>query len=136
MDIYATEVFHLLHLSKTSNEMNERTKCLAFANYFTDAEKLQELRSWWDSIVSHGPNTVCYPNTSNSWLTVKLPYFDDVIKIFEGTFIKITVERRKYLGEIVRSKKYKQQYVLKTVQNWIHKIERLSDITKDFPHET
>lgn len=65
-----------------------------------------------------------------------MPYFDDVIKIFEGTFIKITVERRKYLGEIVRSKKYKQQYVLKTVQNWIHKIERLSDITKDFPHET
>ena len=41
MDVYASRVFSLLHLNEALNEMNERTKCLAFADNFTGAGKLQ-----------------------------------------------------------------------------------------------
>ena len=46
MGMYATGMFPLLHLNETSNEINERTKRLVFADDFTVAGKLQELRSW------------------------------------------------------------------------------------------
>lgn len=65
-----------------SKEINERTKRLAFANDFTGAATLNELRSWWDSIVSHDRNIGFYPKASNSWVTVKEHYFDDASKIF------------------------------------------------------
>ena len=46
MGMYATGMFPLLHLNETSNEINERPKRLVFADDFTVAGKLQELRSW------------------------------------------------------------------------------------------
>ena len=58
MGMYATGMFPLLHLNETSNEINERPKRLVFADDFTVAGKLQELRSWQDSIVSHRPKLV------------------------------------------------------------------------------
>ena len=103
--MYATRVFPSLHLNDTSNEMNERIKRLALVDDFTGAGKLQELRSWWDSIASHGPNINYYPKASTSWLTVKEQYF----KIFEGTTVKITVKGIRHLGAIVGSKEYKRQ---------------------------
>ena len=70
--------------------MNERTKRLASGYNLTGAGKLLELQSWWDSIVSH----VDYSKASKSYLTVKEQYFNDAIKIFEGTGVKITVKGR------------------------------------------
>ena len=35
----------------------------------------------------------------------------------------------------IGNKEYKEQYVLETVQNWIHKAELLSDLAKAFSHE-
>ena len=43
MGMYAIAMFPLLHLNERSNEMNERTKRLAFADDFTGAGNLQEL---------------------------------------------------------------------------------------------
>ena len=82
MSLYVKAMFPLLHLKEPSNEMNERTKRLAFADDFTGAGKLQELRLWWDNIVSHGPNFGYYREASKSWLTLNVNYFDDAIKIF------------------------------------------------------
>ena len=90
-----------------SNEMNQRAKFLAFAGNLLDSGKLQGLRSWWDSIVSHVPNIGYYSNGSKSWLTVREQYFDDSIKILEGTSVKITMRVRRHLGATVGSKVYK-----------------------------
>ena len=104
MGMYATGIFPLLHLNETSNEINERPKRQVFADDFTVAGKLQELRSWWDSIVSHGPNIGYYAKASKNWLTVKERYFDGTIKIFEGTGVMITVKGGRHRGAIVGSK--------------------------------
>ena len=52
----------LLHLNEMSNEMNQRAKFLDVL----DADTFQELRSWWDSIVSHVPNIGYHSNGSKS----------------------------------------------------------------------
>ena len=135
MGMYAIGVFYLLHLNETSNQINQRTRRLAFADDFTGSGKLQELRSWWDSILSHGLNIGYYPKASKSWLTIKEQYFDDAIKIFESTGVKIIMRGRGYLDAIVGSKEYKRQYLSEAVHNWNHEIVRLSDIAKAFPHE-
>ena len=72
-----------------------------------DSGKLQGLRSWWDSIASHVLNIGYYSNGSKSWLTVREQYFDDSIKILEGTGVKITMRVRRHLGATVGSKVYK-----------------------------
>ena len=112
--MYTTGVFPLLHVNEMSNEINERTKRVAFVDDFTGSGKLQELRSWWDSIVSHGLNISYYPNVIKSWLTIKQQYFDDAIKIFEDTGVIITMKGRRHLGAIIGSKEYKRQYVSET----------------------
>ena len=75
--------------------MNERTERLTFADDFTGANKLQELRSWWESIVSHGPHIDYYPKASKIWLTVKEQHCHDVINIFEDNGVKIAVKDRR-----------------------------------------
>ena len=47
---------------------------------FESVGRLQELRSCWDSIVSHGLNIDYYPKISETWLTVKEQYFHDKVK--------------------------------------------------------
>ena len=96
MGMYATGVFPLPHLNETSNEVNEITKHLAFTDDFTGSGKLQELQSRWDTIVNHGTNIGYYPKSSKSWLTVKQQYFDNAIKIFEGTSVKNTMRGRRH----------------------------------------
>lgn len=44
--MYAIAMSPFFHLNEPSNEMNERTELRAFANAFTGAGKLEELRSW------------------------------------------------------------------------------------------
>lgn len=85
----------LLHLNETSKEMNERTKRLTFADDFTAADKLQELRSWWESTVSHGPHIDYHPKASKIWLTVKEQSCHDVINILEDNGVKIAVKDRR-----------------------------------------
>lgn len=80
--MYTIAMSPFFHPNEPSNEMDERTELRPFANAFTGAGKLEELRLWWGSIVSHGPNIGYYRKASTSWLTPKVKYFDDMIKIF------------------------------------------------------
>ena len=72
MGMYATGVFPLLRLNETSSEMNE-----------TGAGKLQELQSWWDSIVSYGPNIGYCPKAT-------LSGDDCVSTIFTSSFLSLS----------------------------------------------
>ena len=107
MGMYAIRVFPLIHWNKTSNVINGRTKRLAFADDLTGAGKLQELRSWVDSIVSHGPNIGYYSKAYKSWLILKAQYSGEAIKIFEGTGATITVKGKRHLCVIFGRKGYK-----------------------------
>ena len=110
------------------------TKQAGFADDLSGAEKLINLRLWWDNIFTFGPLLGYYPNASKTWLVVKPQLLSEARRIFEGTGIKITVEGRKHLGGFVGTREAEEQYATKKITELTEMIISLADIAKSEPH--
>ena len=42
-------------------------------------------------------------------------------KIFEGSGVKIEIDRERHLGAVIGSEKYRKEYVSSKVDNWVPK---------------
>ena len=130
MSMYTMGILPLLQLYMAK----ENTKRIAFADDFTGIGKLNQLKDWWDIVCLHGPNLGYFPKASKSWLIVKVQHYESAIKLFEGSEVKITTEGNRHLGAIIGTAKYKEEYLSKTVDEWIKQINLLSQIAKSYPH--
>ena len=99
----------LIDVVVTSTE--SQVVLLAYANDFSAAGKLDDLRKWWDTLTITGPKYGYYPEPRKTWLVVK-PYASQrTTKIFCRTKTKITNEGHRYLGETVGTKGFKDCYM-------------------------
>ena len=57
-------------------------------------------------------------------------------EIFEGTGIKFTVSGERYLGAVIGSKKFREEYVINKVNAWIQDVEQVAKIAIDEPAYT
>ena len=67
-------------------------KHVSFADDLTDAGKLDEIKIWWDNLMTDGPKHGYYPKPSKSFLIVKQYYKEYGERIFAGSNINITTE--------------------------------------------
>ena len=74
---------------------------LAFVNDSTGAEKLNQIKTWWNHLRFRRPIYGQYPNPSRSYTIVKYQYEQNVRKIFLTTNINITVSRAKHLVAVM-----------------------------------
>ena len=70
MAAYSVGVTPLFPLIKNQLKAN-KTKHVAFADEVIGAERLRQLREWWNNITIYGPPIGYYPKPSKSWLAVK-----------------------------------------------------------------
>ena len=76
----------LIDVVVTSTE--SQVAVLAYADDFSAAGKLDNLRKWWDTLTITGPKYGYYPEPTKTWLVVK-PYASQrTTKIFFRTKIK------------------------------------------------
>ena len=104
MAIYGTGVTllinMLIYIFATSTE--SQIGVLAYADDFSVAGKLGDLRNWWQTFLI-GPKFGYYTEPTKTWLAVK-PYASQwTTKIFSGGKIKITNEGHRHLGEKVET---------------------------------
>lgn len=66
MCIYAIGILPLVNLHDLDENSKNVPKRVAYADDFTGVGKLEELRSWWENIVHHGPNIGYYPKADKS----------------------------------------------------------------------
>ena len=75
-----------------------------------------------------------FPNGTKSWLVVKEDALDSVREVFDGTNIHITTEGHRYLGGVIGSEAFEQQFLQQKVQDGISDLRKLSVIAESQPH--
>ena len=92
------------------------------------------LKRWWDLLQVLGPWYGYFPNGTKSWLVVKEDALDSVREVFDGTDIHITTEGHRYVGGVIGSEAFEQQFLQQKVQDWISDLRKLSVIAESQPH--
>ena len=113
MAVYAlglTPLFDHLQSVKRS------AKHVAFADDLTGAGNLEEIKIWWDTLITEGPKYGYYPKPSKSFLIAKQHYKEYAERIFVGSNIKITTEGARHLGVALGDISFKEEYL----RNEIH----------------
>ena len=96
----------------------------------TAAGSLGDLRKWWDEISSLGPGYGYFPNGSKIHLIVKSEYAEHAKFLLTGLGIEVTTRGHRHLGTIVGSISFRDEYVRKSVDEWVSKLRYLSKIAK------
>ena len=135
MAVYAIAIIPLiLMIIEAMCKMPEKnSKTVAYADDFSAAGTLKNLRSWWDVLCQLGPKFGYYPEATKSWLIVKPNKNNQAVSIFEGTKINITEEGKRHLGAVIGSKDYKIKYVSDQVHQWLDELKVLCEIAKSEP---
>ena len=114
-------------------QINELAGEVWFADDATGGGSLTALRSWWDKLVTLGPNFGYHPNGDKTWLVVKEGLEDAATEAFVGTSVRVTTQGRKHLGAALGSRSFVEQCVSQQVEEWIAELEQLSTIARSHP---
>lgn len=130
MAAYAIGVSPLLRilLDFMNTSGNNTAKHVAFADDFTVAGKLSEIKSYWEKLTSIGPKFGYFPKADKSYLIVKARYIESANEIFKEMHVKITSSGQRHLGAVIGDINYKNQYVNSKIQDLMNQLQLLSQI--------
>jgi hypothetical protein len=126
MPLYALSLIPFIH------RLHGLCKQAWYADDAQAAGQLQDLRTWWDLLVSNGPAYGYYVNPGKTKLVVKSSLLDEALVIFEGTGITIT-EGSRDLGSAIGSASFVAKYAADKVTDWTKEMETLAMIAKVSP---
>ena len=130
MGMYALSVVPLIKLS----EKAESQVCQVwYADDGTGVGKLTQLKGWWDTLASKGPNYGYYTNARKTVLVVKPQHEAQAKGIFANTGIEIQTNGARHLGAAIGSKQFMDEYVQRKVQQWCTELETLTSFATTEP---
>ena len=112
MAIYGIGVTPLINMliDILSTEYSANVNVTAYADNFSAAGNLKDLRRWWIVLTEIGPKFGYYPEPTKTWLVVKPRNSEKLESLFFGTKIKVTTEGRRYLGGSLNTQKFRPIY--------------------------
>ena len=111
-----------------------QVKQVAYADDLSGAGKISDLREWWDTVNTTGPEIGYIPNATKSVLIVKPEHYDHAAETFGGSGVIVTKDGQRHLGAVIGTEAYKKEYVGDKVAEWVKELEDLSAIAKTEPH--
>ena len=104
-----------------------------FADDASASGTIEELKKWWEELVTEGPQLGYLPNAIKCWLIIK-PEKEALAKtIFEDTDINISTEGHQHLGAVLGSRNHLEKYVEEKVEGWINEIVKLAEFAHSHP---
>ena len=95
---------------------------------------VEQLHAWWNRLATEGQAFGYFPNPSKTWVVTKQRHFDKASNTFAGSGVNVTLDGRPYLGVVIDSQEYIEEYVSSKVQEWSSSFIILSDVAKSQPH--
>ena len=136
MGTYALGISPMLHsLLDFVLTSDLQTREIASDDDLTVAEKLADIKRFWDKLSTTDPEYGYFPKSTKSCLIVRKNCLKDAKTIFTDTNINITADCRKRLGAVVRSDTYKVRYVQNLVNDWNTQLKLLSTIVETQPRQ-
>ena len=130
MPIYAVATVPLIRKLEIDNDARQ----MWYADDACATGTLENLRTWWDKIMSEGPAFGYYPKASKSWLVTKSEFASRASTLFSTTKINISCEGRPYLGAPIGTRQFVENFVNNKVSEWSDDVSTLADIAKSQPH--
>ena len=96
--------------------------------------KINDIRKWWNDIVTYGSGFGYFVNASKTWLVVKEEHYSSAVSVFYGTGVNITYEGRPHLGAPIGSKSYVDKFIIEKIAVWKSELVTLSSIAQCQPH--
>ena len=112
---------------------NNTTKHVAFADDFTVAGKIEEIKGYWDSLCNIGLKYGYFPKPEKSYLIVKDDHLLKANDIFKHSNVKITSTGQRHLGAVIGSLNYKNKFVNEKVNSMVNQLHFLSKIAEIEP---
>ena len=129
MAMYAIATIPLIHqLSKVAS-----LKQVWFADDATAGGHIQELKRWWDSLETMGPDFGYHVNAAKSWLTAKGESLAQAKDIFGQSGVQITEEGQRHLGAALGTPSFTEAYVTGKVREWVCELKQLAEIASTQP---
>ena len=94
--------------------------------------QLECLKEWLDKISKEGPKFGYFPEPDKSYVIVKKEFHDKARDLLGAYGVKI-VTGSGYLGG---NDDEKSKFIQTKVEGWCHKIQKLTEISENYPHET
>ena len=101
-----------------------------YADDSVDTGNIAQVREWWDKLTSDGPSFGYFANPSKTWLVTKKGYHKKASAIFAGSEVNITTDSRPYLGAVIGSQKFIEEYINSKIKIWSTNIAHLGEIAK------
>ena len=105
MPMYALATLLLIH------RVNESVTQVWYADDATATGSMEALRTWWDDLVSYGPQYGYHVNTSKTWLITKEEHHAEAAALFQDTSVNITTDGKPHLGAALGTKSYVDDFV-------------------------
>ena len=83
-----------------------------------------------------GPKCGYFPESSKSWKIIKPGLLQKAVSEFQGTGVKITEDGKRHLGAVISTEDYREEYMIKKINQWSAEIEVLSRIANVEPQAT
>ncbi|XP_028419169.1 uncharacterized protein LOC114544875 [Dendronephthya gigantea] len=96
--------------------------------------RLAHLYNWYKHLEEQGKKYGDLVNGPKCWLIVKTQELAKQAEQISGEEVKITTEGKRYLGAVIGSKEYKDEYCKEKIQGWVQDISSLTEIAKSQPH--
>ena len=121
-------------LDKLSEQV-PKVKQIWIADDASGTGRLNELKDWWDIMISEGQKIGYYVNESKSWLILKdSSQLETAKQVFQNSNIKFTCEGKRHFGAALGTEVFKITYVSKKVEEWCKEMKNLSKLAKTQPH--
>ena len=105
-----------------------------FADDAAAGAQLQQLRHWWDVLISIGPQYGYYPNEVKTHMVVKPDKEEEARRVFHDTAVQITCEGRKYLGGVLGTDSFEKEFMAEKIIQWSKEIQQLANFAHSQPH--
>ena len=126
-----TPLLRFLHNFIISNSLT--TKQVAFADDFTVAGKVEDIKMHWDILCVTGPKYGYFPKAEKSFLIVKENHESKANNIFTNCNVEITSTGQRHLGAVVGDIKYKDKYVNEKINSLVDQTKILAKIAEIEP---
>ena len=112
---------------------NHSLKEVAFADDFTVAVKMPEIKCFWNEIMSSGPKYGYFTKAEKSYLTVKDIHLAGANEQFSNTEIRVPSTGQRHLGAVIGSQTFKEDYVNCKIDDLVNQLKLLSKIAQIEP---
>ena len=111
-------------------QLPKQCKSAWFADDATAGGRLNNIKTWWNSIKNLGPKFGYTPNAEKNWLIVREEALKQAQCIFHDSGINISSK-----GAPLGSSAFIQSFVESKVTNWVKQIKQLATIAKTQPQD-